>query len=491
MTDDVWIGIDLGTQSVRALAVTGNGVQLGSGSRPLTGLRDGVRHEQDPDHWWQSTSGACRDSLRGVDPRAVRGVAATSTSGTVLLADAAGTPLTTALMYDDGRAADRVSRINEVGAEVWAELGYQRVQPSWALPKALWLLEHSRHLGGDVRLQHQNDFVNHRLVGHEVAADLSSALKTGAHLVKEDWPHEVFEALGIPEDLLPPLVRSGTLLGTVCAEAAAETGLPLGTPVFAGSTDGCAAQLGAGPLQAGDWNSVLGTTLVVKGVTHDLVRDPSGTVYSHRAPDGSWLPGGASSTGAGVISREFPGADLDLLDQLARDYLPCARIAYPLVSDGERFPFTAPEARGFMLGEAGSPAEHFAAVLQGVALVERLCFDQLDLLGAPVDGGTLTLTGGASRSRTWCQLRADVLGRPVTLPENAEPALGMAVLAAGHSSTVAKAAARMVRVREVLDPTPGSAGRYDDHYLRLVTELADRGWLGADVARHAERRTAR
>jgi sugar (pentulose or hexulose) kinase len=487
--DDVWIGIDLGTQSVRVLAVRDDGVPVGAGSRPLTGRRDGVRHEQDPEHWWQSVGGSCRDALRDVDPAAVRGVAVTSTSGTVLLADPSGTPLTPALMYDDGRAADRVPLINEIGAKTWTELGYQRVQPAWALPKVLWLLD--QHVGGEVRLQHQNDFVNHRLVGHEVAADLSSALKTGAHLIQEDWPHEVFEALAIPEELLPPLVRSGTPLGTVCAQAAAETGLPAGTLVLAGSTDGCAAQLGAGPLRVGDWNSVLGTTLVVKGVTRDLVRDPSGTVYSHRAPDGSWLPGGASSTGAGVISREFPDDDLDVLDHLAVDHLPCDQIAYPLVSAGERFPFAAPEARGFTIGEAGSPAEHFAALLQGVALVERLCFDHLDLLGAPVDGGTLTLTGGASRSRQWCQLRADVLGRPVTLPENAEPALGMAVLAAGHSSTVAHAASRMVRMREVLEPTPGSSGRYDDHYSRLVTELADRGWLGADVARHAEQRTNR
>lgn len=478
---EVWIGIDIGTQSVRVIAVDPVGTRLGSGSRPLTGRRDGPRHEQDPQEWWRAVCAACAEALSTVDG-VVGGVAVASTSGTVLLADDRGRPLTPALMYDDGRAAAYVDRVNEAGGDVWSELGYQRVQAAWALPKVLWLL--TEHPGGGTRLLHQNDFVNQRLVGHAVPADLGSALKTGAHLVREEWPHDVFAELGLPEDLLPTLVRPGTPLGEVCAQAAAETGIPAGTTVFAGTTDGCAAQLASGPLDVGNWHSVLGTTLVIKGVTRDLLHDPSGAVYSHRAPDGSWLPGGASSTGAGMLSREFDSEDLPRLERDVR--LPTDVVAYPLVSAGERFPFTAPQATAFTLGHAGSAVERLAALHQGVALVERLCFDHLHHLGAPVDGGMLTFTGGATRSRRWCQVRADVLGRPVTLLEDAEPALGMAILAAGGD-----AAARMVRVREVLDPTPASETRYDEVYLRLVGALADRGWLGAELAMHAVERTGR
>ncbi|MFB9840721.1 FGGY-family carbohydrate kinase, partial [Actinoallomurus acaciae] len=100
-----------------------------------------------------------------------------------------------------------------------------------------------------------------------------------------------------------------------------------------------------------------------------------------------------------------------------------------LVSRGERFPFAAPDAEGFLLGSTGDEADDYAALLQGVAYLERLCFDHLDLLGAPVDGD-LTFTGGAARSEYWCRLRAQVLGRPVILPADPEPALGAAVLAA-------------------------------------------------------------
>ena len=479
--DGVWVGLDLGTQSVRAVAVTGTGAVLGSGSAPLLSRRDAGRHEQDPDAWWAGAAAAAGMALREVRRARVRGVAVDGTSGTVLLVGADGRQLTPALMYDDDRAAEQAVAVNEVGADVWRTLGYQRMQPSWGLPKVLWLLrEHPRAADG-ARLATQVDVVNRRLVGADVASDLSNSLKTGADLIAEDWPHEVMDALGVPPGLLPPLVRPGTVLGHVCRAAAEATAIPAGTPVVAGMTDGCAAQLGSGALEPGSWNSVLGTTLVLKGVTASLLSDPSGVVYSHRAPDGGWLPGGASSTGAGAVSRGWPGADLSALDQAARDVGPARVVTYPLAQAGERFPFAAPEARGFTLGTPASDAEAYAAVLEGVAYVERLCFDSLRLLGAPVDGDVV-LSGGATRSEHWNQLRADVLGRPLTLTRDPEPALGMAVLAASGGSDLAAAAARMVHVLRVVEPSTGSAGRYDESYLELVDALQHRGWLPAPVA---------
>ncbi|MBB6546615.1 FGGY-family carbohydrate kinase [Nonomuraea rubra] len=484
-----WVGIDLGTQSVRAMAVAGDGRVLGTGSRPLTSHRDGPRHEQDPEQWWRELAAATREAVSSVSGP-VEGVAVAATSGTILLADASGRPLTPALMYDDRRAD--ASLANEVGAPVWERLGYRRMQPNWALPKLLWLL---RDAPAGARLAHQSDFVNRRLTGHAVATDLSNALKTGVDLIEERWPLEVFDALGVPGAMLPEVVRPGTWLGVVCAEAAEATGLPAGTPVIAGTTDGCAAQLGAGALRPGSWNSVLGTTLVLKGVTKELIHDPLGVVYSHRAPDGSWLPGGASSTGAGALTRDLPGRDLDALSaEAAARYGPGTRrppdalaplpdrtppvVTYPLVSRGERFPFDAPGAEGFTLGEPADDVERYAAILLGAAFVERLCFDYLDLLGAPVDG-ELVLTGGATRSAYWTRLRADVLERPVTLRENAEPALGMAVLAGGDP-------ARMIRTSAVVEP---SGTDLREPYLRFVAELERRGWLDATAAAHARERT--
>ncbi len=482
--DRVWLGLDLGTQSVRALLVSATGEVLGAGSHKLTSHRDGPAHEQSPEEWWLASAAACREALAALPPRQpVGGVAVDATSGTVLLTGDNGQPLTPGLMYDDTRAVEETRRVNEVGAEQWKTMGYNRMQPAWGLPKLLWLLEH-HHVPAGARLAHQSDFINRHLVGGDVSTDTSNALKTGVDLIHERWPQEVFSALGVPASILPPVVRAGANLGVVCAAAAAETGIPAGTPVIAGMTDGCAAQMGAGALSVGSWNSVLGTTLVLKGVAPELVKDPGGVVYSHRSPDGNWLPGGASSTGAGAVARFFPAADLGSLGTQAIEREPASVVTYPLHGQGERFPFIAPEAVGFTLGVPTDEIDRYAALLQGVAFMERLCFDYLDLLGAPVNGA-LVLTGGGTKSRYWCQLRADVLGRPVTLPENAEAALGMAVLAAAAGRSVAEVASVMVRVREVIEPRPARTERFQEPYLRLVDELARRGWVPEHVAQHA------
>ncbi|MFD0007233.1 FGGY-family carbohydrate kinase [Streptomyces sp. NPDC127178] len=471
--DDAWLGIDLGTQSVRVLLVTGDGTVLGSGSAPLGGRRDGVRHEQDPGEWWDAVCTASRAALGS--PRGVRigGLAVCGTSGTVLLTDGAGRPTSPALMYDDGRATVQGARARMAGLAV---------QDTWALPKALWLTE----TYGQGRVTHQPDLVVSLLTGELPPADSSHALKTGYDLERDAWP-AMLTRLGLPDAVIPDVVRPGTPLGEVSPTAADATGIPAGTPVIAGMTDGCAAQIASAALRPGSWNSVLGTTLVLKGASPTLVRDPTGVVYNHRAPDGSWLPGGASSVGAGVLTAAFSGADPAAMDTLAASYEPSGAITYPLVSPGERFPFLAPKAVALVLGEPESDADLWAGLLQGVAFTERLCLDYLHHLGAPLDG-TLTFTGGAARSPYWNQLRADILGRPARVPQQTEPALGMAALAAygaGAAPGLAQAAEGMVRIGRTVEPRPDRTARFAGPYARLVDELTARGWLPPPVAAHA------
>lgn len=486
--DPVWLGIDLGTQSVRAVALTAAGVVAGSGAARLTSHRDGGRHEQNPGEWWASLALACREALAEIAPAAVRGLAVDGTSGTILLTDRKGTALTAGLMYDDVRAVKEATLVNRAGAELWSALGYNRMQAAWGLPKLLWLIRNQRDLlNAHTRLAHQTDYIHHHLAGRPVDTDTSNALKSGCNLLDTTWPHDVFTTLDIPPSLLPPLARPGTPIGEVCKAAAAETGIPAGTPIFAGMTDGCASQIAAGALSAGSWNAVLGTTLVLKGVSPALIKDPAGVLYSHRGPDGDWLPGGASSAGAGVLTKYFAGRDLGALTARALERIPTPVISYPLAGSGERFPFHAPEAEGFMLGTPADEIEHFAALLQGVALLERLCFDYLDLLGAPTSG-ELRLTGGGARNRAWCQLRADALGKSVAIPETAEAAAGMAILAASAGRPLAEAARRMVRVRETIAPRAKRTAQLREPFLRLVDELERRCWVSPDVARHAHRR---
>ena len=460
--DGLFVGLDLGTQGARAIVADGDGTIAGRGAAPLRSRRSEDVHEQRAQSWWEAVAAACRDALAGIEPERVRAVATCATSGTIVLVDGDGEPVTEALMYDDGRASAQARRLG--------------LATSWALPKLHWLVEHEPAAAAPgVHVAHQPDVVTRRLTGQAVPADASHALKTGY-----DPGRERFCGPGTDElrRLLPDVVAPGTRLGEVCADAAAQTGLARGTAVIAGMTDGCAAQIAAGALAPGDWNSVLGTTLVLKGSSPDRIDDRAHGVYSHRSPDGGWLPGGASSSGAGVLPATFRDRDLDELGRRAERHERTTVLAYPLLSRGERFPFAAPDARAFMLGTPADDGEHAAALMQGVALVERLCFEQLARLGAPLTG-ELSLTGGATRNRAWCGLRADALGRAVRLPEHSDSAFGMAILAAAAAGgePVARTARRMSRTRAVIEPREPMRAHLDEQYARLVAELERRGWL--------------
>jgi D-ribulokinase len=477
-TDDpLWLGIDLGTQGVRAVLVDGAGAVLGTGSAPLEhDVREGERHEQDPAEWWSATCAATRAALATRGGRRVGGVSIDATSGTLVVQDAQGRAAGPALMYDDRRAAAEASLAQEAGAALWGALGY-RMQASWALPKLVWLSARSAVPAGH-RVAHQADHVGARLAGHPVPTDWSHALKTGYDLRGDAWPEVVLDRLGVDPAVLPPVVAPGTRVAAVSASAAEESGIPAGTPIVAGMTDGCAAQVATAALAPGRWCSALGTTLVLKGSTTDLLHDPSGAVYCHRNPDGGWLPGGASSTGAGVLATDLPGADLDALTARARERGVPAGATYPLAGRGERFPFVADDAEGFDLdGPAGGDAaDRLQRIAHGVAYVERLAFDVLAGLGADVSG-PLVATGGASRNDWWTQLRADVLQRPVAVPEESGSALGSAVLAAAPPGRLAETAQAMVRIRHRFEPDPSRTDELTEGYLRLADALRERGWL--------------
>ena len=482
MNASLTLGIDLGTQSVRVMAVTGTGSVAASATHPLQGVRDGVRHEQEPELWWRAVAHACRAVMTALGSSAqVEGLAVDATSGTILLVDEQVRPLTPGLMYDDGRAGAEAEVCNRVGGVLWRELSY-RMQNSWALPKLLWLWRNGKIAKGS-RLAHQSDYINGRLAGQLLNSDSSNSLKTGYDLIRHEWPSDVIEELGLDIALFPAVVSPGTQIGTVCAAASRETGLPVGTPIVSGMTDGCAAQIASGATGVGSWNSVIGTTLVMKGVTRDLLHDPLGVVYSHRSADGFWLPGGASSTGAGAIARDFAGEDLDSLNQEAIELGPTPLVMYPLIGHGERYPFAAPTAHAFSLGEVQSTADRFRATLQGIAFVERLCFSALRHIGAQTEG-LLTISGGATRSEALNQMRADVMERELSIPHVTEGAFGMAMLAAAANSSLTEVTGRMARIDRVIAPRRGFA-QYAVQYSALVRELTARGWLPEPLAAFA------
>lgn len=480
--EPAWLGLDLGTQGCRAVALDDDGHELAAARTGLRGVRNGDRHEQDPMAWIRAASTVLTEVSHSLSGRVVGALAICGTSGTMVIADADLRPMTPGLMYDDSRGASKAASLTEIWANCAARNGY-RVQPTWALVKLAYLLTEQPHLRSG-RLFHVADYVGSFLAGRLVAADCSHALKSGYDLVGDRWPQAEFEAAGVPQSFLPAVVRPGITVGTVGSAAATVTGIAAGTPIVAGMTDGCASQIAAGAVRQGQWNCALGTTLVLKGVADQLIADPDGAVYSHRHPDGGWLPGGASSAGAGALTAAFPNSDPADLDQLAAPHLPTELISYPIASPGERFPFVRGDAEPFRSAAPSDDGELAASLMQGVAFVERLSMSRLADLGADISGH-LSFTGGATRSDVWNQLRADVLGREVRLPRHPEAASGMAIIAAARSTNVAETAERMVTDFRTVTPRADRAHRWQESYLAMINQLERRGYIGRSLAQAA------
>lgn len=477
---DLVVGVDVATANVRVQVHDPSGAVLAQATRPLPApVRSaGGRSEQDATSWWPAARDCLAECCAALGSRssAITSLAIAATSGTVVPVDAAGAPTGPALMYDDRRAAEQAGLAASAGASRWQRTG---IVPSAGsgLARIAWLADDLP--AGTARFCHTPDLLGWRLVGRPVATDTSHALKSGYDPVHEEWAHEVFEVLGVPRGMLPGVVRPTEVLGEVGADAAAATGLPAGCLVRAGMTDGCAGQLACGAVDLGQFVTVLGTTMVLKGVSADLVRDPTGAVYSHLHPDGNWLPGGAANVGGSALS-DVAVAELAQLDRAAARRGPATPVNYPLRGTGERFPFLSDSATAFLLSEPVDRVDLHRSRLEGIAFCERLALERLAQLGAPATGPVRTAGGGA-RSEVWCRIRASALDRPVLRMPGAGTALGAALLAASGSlhPDLSAAAAAMVPAGDVIEPVAAEVPPLQDSYQRFVAELRDREWLVA------------
>jgi sugar (pentulose or hexulose) kinase len=439
-------GIDLATADARVAIAAGDGRVVARATAPLAPPQrpaPGVS-EQDAGSWWPAVATALRQALAGVDGEVVA-VAVSATSGTVVLAEERGEPVGPAVLYDDGRtpAPERWDRMLE---------GASGAAHAW----------------------HASDLVVARLTGASPPTDWSHALKTGYDPGAGRWCDA-----GPAAALRPEVAAPASPAGVVSDRAAAETGLPAGCSVRLGMTDACAAQLAAGADRPGRFVSVLGTTLAVKGASERRIDDPASGVYSHRHPDGWWLPGGASNVGAGSLLARYAREQLAGPDQEAAAHGPASTACYPLSGIGERFPFAAAGAEELWTGPATSRSDAYRALLEGVAFVERLGYERLAALGAPL-AGPLRSAGGGSRSDVWTAIRATVLGVGIVRPASADTSFGACVLAAAgtlHETLTAATDAMVAGHGAPVEPVAGERDRLEESYRRFIGALGERGWL--------------
>ncbi len=471
----VFVGIDVGTSGVRVVCVDASGNVLLKVSRTLEPRRlaRGGIHEQKPEGWWRAVCQCTQqivEKLTRVEPRAtVKGVAVTSTSGTLLCTDSAGKPLRPAILYDDTRAASVVELLN-------SRKGTIRWNASHSLAKALWVRKKEPAVWEQTkRLLHPTDWLTGRLCDGYGFADFTNALKLGYECESNRWS-EVISAARIPQEFLPAIVKPGSIVGKLTAKSAEATGLPRETSVVAGATDGMAGLIASGAHAPSHANTTLGTTIVWKVIAGR--RPPANQgIYTHQHPAGYWVPGAAGNTGPGSIAVAEAGRSKKELDRAAASFLPSELICYPLAGTGERFPFLNPNATAFVAGRPGNHIEWHAAQLQALGFVERWGYEILGKIGVEV-GETLFSTGEAARSRVLSQTRADILNRTVARCKEPSAAFGAAILAAAgtYIGDVRESIRLMTKVEESLAPQPAKTERYDTIYGRFREACQDRGY---------------
>ncbi len=434
MRHPIFIGIDLGTSGCRAIAIDKQHIIVGETSVTLPDpQRNGTHVEQDPLLWWNAVCD-CLNSLTAIiDPQQVSTIAVDGTSATLLLTDGNGTPLGSALMYNDARATTQAASIARIAPTNTAAQG-----PSSALAKLLWLTENGMTATAK-HACHQADWIAATLNGHfptaAIISDYNNALKLGFDVQQNIWP-DWLSTLKLPMSLLPNVVAPGTVIGTLSKKIAKQFTLPENTRIVAGTTDSTASFLATGASNIGEAVTALGSTLVIKVISEQPVFAPEYGVYSQPLISNGqmrWLVGGASNSGGSVLKQYFTLEQLAKMTPQLQPDIPTGLDYYPLPARGERFPVNDPQLAARLEPRPVDDVVFFQGMLEGIAHIEAKAYRLLADLGAPYPLSVRT-TGGGAQNAAWTTLRKNLLNTDIQPAQHTEAAFGAALLAAAKTN---------------------------------------------------------
>ncbi|HHH29665.1 MAG TPA: xylulose kinase [Polyangiaceae bacterium] len=496
MSADLVVGVDSSTTACKVVVWDGQGQAVAEGRAgfPLENpAPDGW--EQDARQWWRALSEASRAAVAGIAPERLGALCVTHQRETFVLTDALGEPVHPALVWMDARGADQVDRACAVlTAERLHRISGKPPCVTPSLYKLLGLLDREPALAeSSPWMLDVHAYLVDKLTGERVTS-LAAADPTGlVDMDERAWSLPILDLAGLSVEQLPQLVEPGTVIGEVTRKAAAATGLPAGLPVVAGAGDGQCAGLGAGITEPGRAYLNLGTA-IVSGVLSETYRtdrafrtlyDATGRHYFLETD----LQGGTFTVTwlvdrwlrRGAESRSFDEVLAELDAEAAT--LPVGAEGLVVVPywNGVMNPYWDDAATGVVLGLRGDhgPAHLFRAILEGIALEQRLHTTGVESASGSI--GSFVAMGGGSKSPLWCQILADVLGRPVQRAGSSEATcLGAAILAApvaGLHPDVDTATMAMTSLGTIFAPgeaTPRYDRLYRDAYRGLFEDLRDR-----------------
>ena len=474
------LGIDLGTQSAKALLLGEEGHVLGSRSGKYPILTPSLGYaEQDPSSWWLAVTNAVKCLLgeTGVDPHKISAVGLSGQMHGMVPLDESGEVVRPAIIWCDQRANAYVDSVYQImGKEVFSQITLNPLSPGFQLATLLWMRDHeAENYKRVVTVVLPKDYIRYRLTGSlgSEITDASSTLvfDTSARC----WSKKIIESLGLDGSYFPELSDPLNVVGGVTAAAAMETGLASGTPVIAGGSDQPMQALGNGIISPGTVSVTTGTGGQLFSVVDQPVLNPALNTHTFcNVLPGTWYVEAATlSAGLSLSWFETSVAHVQGFETLTAE-----AAAVPPGSEGlfflpylagERTPHFDPEARALFYGLTlrHNRAHMTRAIMEGVAFSYRDCLSIMENLG--ICANYIIASGGGARSPLWLQIQSDILGREIRTTWVTEQASFGAALAAGVGvgmfTDISEACARLLHGEgQVVHPDPERSKVYDKCY---------------------------
>jgi xylulokinase len=455
----VFLGIDIGTSSVKAVLVDERDALIAQSSSPLTVSRpQPLFSEQDPESWWQATIAAVR-SLPGRARAAVQAVGLSGQMHGATLLDRSGKPLRPAILWNDGRSGRECLELEHRQPRSRALTG-NTMMPGFTAPKLLWVSHHQPEIfARTAQVLLPKDYVRLRLTGESVS-DMSDASGTGwLDVGGRVWSDPMLVATGLTREHMPRLVEGTEVSGRLRSEVAAQLQLP-STVVAGGGGDNAATAVGTGVVAPGQAFLSLGTSGVLFVVTDRFRPNPDKAAHAfcHCLPN-HWHQMSVMLSAASAldwVARLTDQSDLlRLLDAAqAKGLHRNASYFLPYLS-GERTPHNDPHARGVFFGMSSETTrdELVVAVLEGVAFAFADGLDVLLEKGGSI--GEIAVTGGGARFMYWGQLIAGTLNHPLTYRAGSEVAAAIGAARLGRIALTGEApqtVCAMPPIAHVIEP---------------------------------------
>lgn len=419
---DAFLGLDLGTSSVKALAVDASEQVLVEAEAPIETSRPyPTWSEQNPEDWWSATD-AVMCKLAASHPfvmERIRGIGLSGQMHGATLLDAANNVLRPAILWNDGRSEAECALLEEREPRSRTLTG-SMAMPGLTAPKLLWVARHEPDIfANTARVLLPKDYLRLRMTGDAVS-DMSDAAGTlWLDVARRDWSDAMLAACNLDRRHMPRLVEGTEPAGALREAVASAWGLKPGTVVAGGAGDNPASAAALGAVRTGRAFLSLGTSGAYFVANQSCSPQPDRGIHSfcHCLPD-LWYRMAAMLNAAscfgwatgtlGVASEAELAVESAAVDP-SSDSIP---LFLPYLS-GERTPHNDPHARGAFFGlspESGRGAIG-RAVLEGVAFALADCEALLVDAGEPI--GDVALVGGGARNPLWAEILAAVLARPL------------------------------------------------------------------------------